>query len=203
MPSPNLIPACTGVLVAGGHATRLGGIPKGLLRIGGEPIVQRSLGLFRGLFEDVLVVANDPGPYAQLGARIVPDAIAGKGVPGGLHAALGASPTEWVFTAACDMPFLSEEAIRFLAGLRGDAPAAGVVWNGRFEGLHAFWSRRCLSAVERMLRDGDPSLWQLATVVGARLVSEEDWRAIDPTGRAFANANTPEDAARLGLLAPG
>ncbi len=36
---------CTGVLVAGGAASRLGGIPMGLLRIGGEPSVARTLRL--------------------------------------------------------------------------------------------------------------------------------------------------------------
>src|SRR5512146_1619591 len=43
-------PDCTGVLVAGGTASRLGGIPKGLLRIEGEPIAARSLRLFDELF---------------------------------------------------------------------------------------------------------------------------------------------------------
>ncbi len=202
MPPPLLVPDCTGALLAGGLATRLGGIPKGLLRAGGEPIAARSLRLFREVFGEALVVANDPEPYAGLGAPVVPDALPGKGAPGGVHAALAAARTAWVFTAACDMPFLTAEAIGFLAGLRGDRRAAGVVWRGRFEGLLAFWSRDGLPVVERMLREGEPSLWQLATAVGARFVGEEEWRAVDPGGRAFENANTPEDARRLGLDGP-
>ena len=42
------------------------------------------------------------------------------------HAALAAAHTRWVFTAGCDMPFLSKDPIRFLAGLRGSAPAVAV-----------------------------------------------------------------------------
>jgi hypothetical protein len=38
--------------------------------------------------------------------------------------------------------------------------------------------------------------------VGAKLVPEEEWRLVDPDGRAFANVNTPEDAVRLGLEFP-
>jgi molybdopterin-guanine dinucleotide biosynthesis protein A len=45
-------------------------------------------------------------------------------------------------------------------------------------------------------------MWRIATACGARFVSEEEWRAVDPAGRAFENANTPEDVARLGLDAP-
>jgi molybdopterin-guanine dinucleotide biosynthesis protein A len=197
------IPDCTGVLLAGGQAARLGGLPKGLLRLGGEAIAARSLRLFGEIFEAALVVANDAAPYAAFGAKVIADAIPGKGAPGGLHAALAAARTGWIFTAACDMPFLSGEAIRFLWAQGGAAPAVAVHWGGRLEGLFAFWSRACLPEVERLLREGDPSLWRIATAVGARVVPETDWRAFDPDGRAFANANTPEDLARLGLEVPG
>jgi len=193
---------CTGVLVAGGQATRLGGVPKGLLRVGGEPIVGRALELFRQLFAESVVVANDPAPYERFGAPLVADLIPGKGAPGGLHAALAAARTEWIFTAACDMPFLAAGPIAALAAERGDAPAVAVIWRGRLEPLHAFWSRACLPTVERMLRDGDPSMWRIATAAGARFVSEERWREIDPQGRSFENANTREDLERLGLEVP-
>jgi molybdenum cofactor guanylyltransferase len=193
------IPECTGALVAGGKATRMGGRPKGLLRVGGEPVAARSLRIFGELFAGAMVVADDPAPYAALGAPVVPDAIPGKGAPGGVHAALAAAPTPWVFTAACDMPFLSSRALRFLWDRRGDAPAVLIRFAGRLEPLHAFWSRACLPELERRLREGDPSLQALARVVGARVVEEEEWRRIDPLGRALENANTPEDAARLGL----
>jgi molybdenum cofactor guanylyltransferase len=193
------IPECTGALVAGGKATRMGGRPKGLLRVGGEPVAARSLRIFGELFAGAMVVANDPAPYAALGAPVVPDAISGKGAPGGVHAALAAAPTPWVFTAACDMPFLSSRALRFLWDRRGHAPAVLIRFAGRLEPLHAFWSRACLPELERRLREGDPSLQALARVVGARVVEEEEWRRIDPLGRALENANTPEDAARLGL----
>jgi molybdopterin-guanine dinucleotide biosynthesis protein A len=107
-----------------------------------------------------------------------------------------------VFTVACDMPFLDEAQITWLAAQREGAPAVAVVWRGQLQPLHAFWSRACLPTVDRMIREGQPSMWQLATAVGARFLDEGAWRAIDPDGRAFENVNTPEDAARLGLLLP-
>ncbi|HYG68469.1 MAG TPA: NTP transferase domain-containing protein, partial [Anaeromyxobacteraceae bacterium] len=116
----------TGALVAGGRATRMGGIVKGLLLLDGEPIAARTLRLFRTRFADALIVANDPGPWTALGAAIVPDAIPGKGAPGGLHAALAAARTEWVFAAGCDMPFVSEAGIALLADLRDGADAVVV-----------------------------------------------------------------------------
>jgi molybdopterin-guanine dinucleotide biosynthesis protein A len=199
---PPLLADCTGTLVAGGRASRLHGLAKGLLQLEGEPIVARSLRLFRQLFSTAVVVANDAAPYAAFGAPVVPDVIAGKGAPSGLHTALTAARTEWVFTAACDMPFLAPEPIAWLAARRGGARAVVVMWHGQIEPLHAFWSRACLPLVDRMLREGDPSMWMIATAVGAKLVPEEEWRLVDPDGRAFANVNTPEDAVRLGLEFP-
>ncbi len=197
-----LLADCTGALLAGGQASRLSGLAKGLLRVEGEPIVARSLRLFGQLFPATVVVANDAAPYAPFGAPVVPDVIAGKGAPSGLHAALAAARTEWVFAAACDMPFLAPGPIALLAARRQGARAVVVCWRGRLEPLHAFWSSACLPLVDRMLREGDPSMWTIATAVGARLVPEEEWRSVDPDGRAFANANTPEEAAGLGLAFP-
>lgn len=193
------LPDCTGALVAGGKATRLGGAAKGLLRAGGEAIAARSLRLFGELFAGALIVANDPAPYAALGAPIVADVLAGKGAPGGLHAALVAAPTPWVFTAGCDMPFLSREGILLLAARRGGVDAVIVEWGGRLEPLHALWSRACLPYFEERLARGDPSLQALGRGVRAAIVREEEWRAVDPEGRAFENVNTPADVARLGL----
>jgi molybdopterin-guanine dinucleotide biosynthesis protein A len=198
MPAPELS-GCTGVLVAGGRATRLGGVPKGLLRVNGEAIAARTLRLFARLLEASLVVANDPAPYLALGAPVIPDLLPGKGAPGGLHAALSAARTPWIVAVACDMPFVSEEGLRLLWARREGAVAVVPERGGRLEPLHALWSRAALPALDAALRAGDPSLQGFARACGARVVDEAAWREHDPAGRAFENVNTPEDAARLGL----
>jgi molybdopterin-guanine dinucleotide biosynthesis protein A len=193
-------PDVTGVLVAGGRARRMGGVAKGLLRLDGEPLAARTLRLFGRLFGGALVVANDLRTYARLGVPVVGDRIPGRGAPGGLHAALHAAATPWVFAAACDMPFVSESGVALLCARREGALAVVPRFAGRLEPLHALWSRACLPALEQALAEGEPSLQDLAGLVGARVVEESAWRMIDPDGRAFENVNTPEDAARLGLV---
>ena len=196
---PAPIAGCTGALLAGGGATRMGGVPKGLLRLGGETIAARSVRLFRTLFGPVILVANDPAPYAGLGVTVVQDVFRGRGAPGGLHAALAAARTPWTFVAGCDMPFLDADAISLLASRREDADVVMVRFRGHVEPLHALWSRACLPALERLLAAAEPSLRDVAALVRTRIVEEDEWRRVDPEGRSFANANTPEDARRLGL----
>jgi len=193
---------CTGVLLAGGRGARLGGVPKGLLRLEGAPLAARALELFGALFEHSLIVTSDASPYRGLGAPVVADRLPGRGAPGGLHAALHAAPSGWVFAAACDMPFLAEAPIRLLAARRAGVAAVLVRQGGRLHPLHAFWSRTCLPALEALLADGQPSLRDLAGAVPACVIEEAEWLQVDPGGRALANANTPGDLARLGLLPP-
>ncbi len=192
-------PDITGALIAGGRAERMGGVVKGLLQVEGVPMAARTLRLYGRLFGASLVVANEPAPYLPLGAPVVGDRIAGRGAPGGLHAALHAAATPWIFAAACDMPFVSAAGVALLASLRAGAPAVVPRWGGRFEPLHALWHRDALPLLEEALLAGEPSLQALVRLVGARVVEESVWRMTDPDGRAFENANTPEDAARLGL----
>jgi molybdopterin-guanine dinucleotide biosynthesis protein A len=192
-------PDITGALLSGGRAMRMGGVAKGLLRLDGRPVLGRSLELFGRLFGASLLVVNDPDPYAAFDVPRVADLLPGRGAPGGLHAALAAATTPWVFAAGCDMPFLSAAGVALLASRRAGALAVVPRWDGRLEPLHALWSRSALPALERALAEGDLSLQALAGLVGAVVVEAEDWRAVDPAGRAFQNANTPEEASSLGL----
>ena len=193
-------PDITGALIAGGRATRMGGAAKGLLLLDGRPLIERSLDLFSRLLGASLLVVNDPGRYAAFGVPCVGDQFPGRGAPGGLHASLKAARTPWVFAAGCDMPFLSGEGIALLAARRAGAVAVVPRWNGRLEPLHALWSRQALPVLEQALAEEDLSLRRLAELVGAVIVEPAAWCAIDPGGRAFLNANTPEEAARLGLV---
>jgi molybdopterin-guanine dinucleotide biosynthesis protein A len=77
-----------------------------------------------------------------------------------------------------------------------------VRWRSRLEPLHAFWSRACLPVLAARLAAGDPSFRDVAGSVRCVEVSEDDWAAVDPDGRAFVNLNTAEDAARLGAVLP-
>ena len=53
--------------------------PKAFLKVGGVSIIERELGAVRPLFEEVIIVANDTGPYSGFGVRVVQDA---ERVPG-------------------------------------------------------------------------------------------------------------------------
>ncbi|MCP3063515.1 molybdenum cofactor guanylyltransferase [Myxococcus sp. K38C18041901] len=194
-------PDVTLAIIAGGQGRRLSGVPKGLLEVEGRTVLTRQLALSPH-FGDVLLVANVPAPYAGYALRTVADQVPDKGAPGGVHAALTASGTRWVVTVACDMPFVSMEALRVLLDARGeDVDAVCFEVEGRMEPLLAVY-RAELAPHWRALLPEDPSLRLLLSRFRSRVLPESALRAVDPTLRSLVNVNTPEDLSRHGVSLP-
>jgi molybdopterin-guanine dinucleotide biosynthesis protein A len=149
---------CTGAIIAGGAGSRLGGVPKGLLDVGGRRMVDRVADALRGECDDLLVVANTADAAAWVpDASVTTDRRPGLGALGGIHAALAATGGD-VVVVAWDMPFVSRALIRAMrdasAGVDAVVPErAGSRWG--VEPLCAWYGRACLAPVERAIEAGD------------------------------------------------
>lgn len=99
----------TALILAGGRATRMGGIPKHEIVVQGETILARQLKVLREVAGAVLVSA----PHDIPGVQTVRDARehAGIGPLAGIAAGLAAATSEWLFVVAGDMPYLSSMLI--------------------------------------------------------------------------------------------
>lgn len=188
-------------IIAGGAATRLGGLPKSALVVDGRSIAERLLEALRATFPRVLVVANDPAPWAGLGVEVTPDVHRGAGPLAGIHAALTATAAHaGVVCVAGDMPFVEP---RLLELLRDHAPGADAVvprlvqrFEGRPEPLLARWSGACLPVIEARLAAGARAAHGVFDVVRTVWLDEPALRAVDPALRSFTNVNTPEELRR-------
>ncbi|HWO87630.1 MAG TPA: NTP transferase domain-containing protein, partial [Gemmatimonadales bacterium] len=105
----------SGAVIAGGEAKRYGGVPKGLLEIGGRRIVDRVVEALRQATGAApLLVANDPAAQGWLPELMVrPDVIPGKGALGGLLTAVEHCAP--VLCVAWDMPFVPAALLTELA----------------------------------------------------------------------------------------
>ena len=194
-------------VLAGGESRRFGA-PKALARVGGARVVDRVVRAAREALGRVVLIANQPELFAGLGLAVRPDAVAGAGALGGVHAALLWAAEEGragALCVACDMPFLHSGLLRALPDRAADGDADAVVpeSTGRrgVEPLCAFYSVGCLEEVERMLDAGERRLVDLLERVRtARLPLAEvrRWGAPDVL---FLNVNTPADHARAEEIA--
>ena len=190
--------AVTGVVLAGGRALRMGGRDKAFAAVGGEPIAARTIRLFRSLFPQVLVATNRPDRYRTFAIDTVSDVFPGCGPLAGIHAALRVATHPHVFVAACDMPGLDAEVIRFLLARIGDADAVVPRWDHDIEPLHAVYSVRLLPLIEESLRAGRYAMREFLPRVRVDYVTEHELRDIRGTARSMLNVNTPEDLAAIG-----
>ncbi len=194
--------AITGIIVAGGKGTRLGGCDKAFLEIGGEPVVVRTLRTLGGLFTRTIVVARHPERFVGIHADVTTDVYPGCGPLAGIHAGLRAVGTPYVFVVACDMPLLDAEVIRFLVDRIGSDPDQGpdaIVpwWDGDMEPLHAIYATRCLARIDAALARGDHSVRDFLRHVRVDHVPEATLAHLAGAARSFTNVNTPAELERL------
>ena len=188
-------------IIAGGQGSRLAGTPKGLLTYHGRSFLSRVLDLQSALGE-VLLVANEPAPYAAYLLRTVADAIPNRGAPGGVHAALTHARTEWILAVGCDMPFVTRAAVELLLSARADqTDIVAFEINGTLEPLLALY-RSAIAATWGSALSSHPSFRDLFRAFRTTLLSEETLKAVDPGMRATVSINTPEDLARFGVQLP-
>jgi molybdenum cofactor guanylyltransferase len=110
----------TGVLLAGGQGSRMGGVDKGLVELRGRPMAAYVLERLGPQVDELLINANQNAErYEAFGYQVFPDEIGGFAGPlAGLHAALSRASHPLVVTAPCDSPFLPDDLVaRLLAGL--------------------------------------------------------------------------------------
>ena len=147
----------TGVVLAGGASARMGR-SKAALELRGEPLLRRVVRRLRLALPNVLVVG--PPDLATLvpDTTVLPDLTLGTGPLGGLHTALRAVTTPWVFVVACDMPFVAPALVRAMARLatvHADSDAVALRTTHGVEPLHAVYQRSCLAAVEQRIGTGN------------------------------------------------
>lgn len=207
---PDLGLSTTALIFAGGRATRLGGVNKALLDVGGSTIVERILATLSPLADERVLLTNDSALADIGGVRLVYDPQPHAGVLAALAAGLTSSTGDVCLAVACDMPFVSRRLFEHLLELHRTTQADVVIPRtaGFLEPMHAVYRRQTvLQAIQAALARGEQRMISYFGDVRVREVAEDEWKALEPTGSAFFNVNTPEDldqARRLaGELRPG
>ena len=186
----------TGIILVGGKSRRMGR-DKAFLKVGGKPLFEITLELFRGHFAQILLVGNREERFAPYGLPVVPDIFPGSSL-GGLYTGLYAAQTEHVFVSSCDLPYPSAKVLRYLCSLREGFDAVVVSTGYGYEPLFALYSKRCLAPIKALLDAGEFCAYAYYPQIRVRYVPTEELAPFDLDGRAFLNLNTPEEFARIG-----
>ena len=189
---------CTGVILAGGQASRYGGKPKGLERVHGERVIDRVAAALRATTDSLLLIANDPDAEDWLpGVRVESDVRPGIGSLGGIHAALVHAGTA-VIVVAWDMPFVPPGLLAALRARGEDADVVAPESDSSRRGLEplcAYYSQTCVSPIERSIEADDRRVIGFFDQVRVARLLVDEVRSFGDPERLFMNVNTPGELA--------
>ncbi|MGE7604198.1 molybdenum cofactor guanylyltransferase [Peribacillus sp. NPDC097675] len=188
---------CTILLLAGGQSSRMG-VNKALLKIGEEVNIKRVANVFKEVTENILVVTNSPEEYRFLQLPFIPDIYKGQGPLSGLHAGMSFSKTDLQVLSACDMPFVSAEAVNEMLsyhepGLDAIIPEI----DGRLQPLFAVYHKNCLPKLTECLEKKELKMKLFLEKLTVKIIKESDFTLYhndpDHFRLLFFNMNTMED----------
>jgi len=178
----------SGIILAGGEAKRMGGVPKHLLWVKGRRIIERVLDVMRLFFDEILIVANKKEPMLYLGVRVEEDIIKGQGPLGGIYTGLKLMSKEKGFFVASDMPFLDEGLVgKLIKGAENSICTIPVGSRG-IEPLCGVYSQGMIGEIETMIACGNLSVKALIKNSSCNYVKLEENEYLSLT-----NINKPED----------
>jgi len=109
------------IVLAGGRGSRLGGVDKAALEVGGETLLARTLRALAGAGR--VIVAGDPRPVPE-GTILVQEEPRFAGPAAAIGAAMAEVRAPYVFLSGCDHPFLADAVDLLLDSASGDGVIA-------------------------------------------------------------------------------
>lgn len=180
-------------IVAGGRATRLGGVDKAWLRRNGTPQVLRWRDRFAGEVLTTVVSANrDRHLYEAVGLQVVSDGVAADiGPLAGLAALAAACRTPWLLTIPVDLVGVNECLVPTLVAECAADGAYAADDDGE-QPLVALW--RVLP-----MRHAITAVIASEDVAVRSLQRHLDMSRVHFPGVRFGNLNTPADLLAAGV----
>ena len=188
----------TGLVLAGGRGSRMGGVDKGLQPYRGVPLALHAMKRLAPQVGPIAINANRHlDAYATFGVPVWPDAPPDFAGPlAGVMAGLAHCDTPYLVTVPCDSPAFPSDLVARLAGAleddRADIAMAATIEDGRTRPQPVFCLMKATlgESLARFMHGGQRKVehW----VARHRHV---DVRFDD--AHAFANANTADELQRL------
>jgi molybdopterin-guanine dinucleotide biosynthesis protein A len=199
----------TGVLLAGGRSSRMGGREKALLDIGGKPMLLHVLARLRPQVGRIVINANgDPARFSGHCLPVIADSIEGYAGPlAGLHAGIEWARAEtpeakFIASVPIDCPFLPLDLVaRLKAALMAkNASCAIAASDGERHPVAGLWRVELAEVLADSLKNNVRALHRFADSHGCAIADfgsvEIGGAHIDP----FFNVNAPADLEKARAL---
>jgi molybdenum cofactor guanylyltransferase len=199
----------TGLILAGGRGSRMGGVDKGLQNHHGTPLAWHALKRLAPQVGAVMVNANrNLGAYEGMSVPVWPDSIGGYAGPlAGFLTGLEHCATTYLVSVPCDTPNFPLDLVERLAAAlesadaeiamaatrEGEGQDGGLQTRLQVQPVFCLMQSSLLDSLARFTRSGQRKIDKWTALHRCVEVPFDDTAA-------FANANTADELARLQQL---
>jgi len=188
----------TGLVLAGGRGSRMGGVDKGLQSLHGQSLVHHVIARLAPQVGTLAINANRSlAHYAAFGYPVWQDLDEGFSGPlAGLQTGLRHCTTPLLATAPCDAPLIPDDLVKRLSEAMiasGAQAACAVTWHDGQRQRHpvcALIDTSVAASLDQFLVAGER---KMALWLGSLKLAEVDF----PDPHAFRNINTGQDLQQL------
>ena len=185
----------TGVILAGGRATRMEGQDKGLITINGRPLIEYVLEALAPQVDQIIINVNrNLDRYGELGYRFITDSNGDYlGPLAGIASGLKATDKPYIAVVPCDALLLRRDLVARLGAALADSEAQiAVEHDGKqLQPVYCLISRTLLSDLQEFLDSGGRTAHQWITRHPIEIVDFSD------CPNNFLNINEPKDQAMI------
>ncbi|WP_314140617.1 molybdenum cofactor guanylyltransferase MobA [Buttiauxella noackiae] len=179
----------TGVVLAGGRATRMGGLDKGLINLNGQPLFEHVMSKLAPQVGSVVISANrNIEIYQSFGIDVLSDTLPDYPGPlAGMLSAMQHLSGEWFLFCPCDTPNIPDDLAYKLWMQKGESYAVWVNDGERDHPTIALMHRKLVTDLEQYLAAGERRVMLfLRKVRGKPILFANQMQN-------FINVNTPKD----------
>lgn len=183
----------TGVILAGGKSSRMGGEPKGLLSYKGKTFVELIFTTLTEICAEVIISANSER-YNSFSYPVIADKHLDIGPLGGIHSALQFSGSELNIFVPCDMSFVDLGLLKSMVGSASGFEAVVPELHGKITTMPLLLRKGTLSSVEAMIRENQKKVFTLIQNISYARVK---WCSAGTESLATKNINSQTDFREL------
>lgn len=189
----------TGIVLAGGQGSRMGGQDKGWVKYNGKPMIESVIARLAPQVTDIIISANrNLDAYKALGYSVVTDCHANdrhtyEGPIAGILSCLRAVKTEYAVVVPCDAPLIGANLVNQLKSAATQSKKALILFEaeGRLQPLFGLYHRSLVNNLAQYFAAGERKLVRWCEQQSPEIL------AFSGSSTEFANINTPEELKRL------
>ncbi len=181
----------SGIILAGGRSSRMK-FNKAFAEISGKPVINIIADKFAELFDETIIISNEPELFEHLGLAVYTDVYPRMGPVSGIHSGLYHARYNRVFVLGCDVPFINMQLVEYMIANLGDYDSIVPEIDSYLQPLAAVYNRKCLPVLTACLQENRVKLIRIFEELNALVLGRDELEKFGIVEEIFLNVNDIE-----------